>query len=138
VAMDVRAFSKSLGQKADGLLGMDFFGESAACPLDPQRRPLLRPGVTSMRFLSSCLSVACVFLFLSEIRGQQNLPTPSSAKDNAIPFHLVGGFLIEVEGGIGCPPSLGPGLRRLLYLCRENRYPHCRSQVKSAFISEAC
>jgi hypothetical protein len=27
VAMDVRASSKSLGQKADGLLGMDFFGE---------------------------------------------------------------------------------------------------------------
>jgi gag-polyprotein putative aspartyl protease len=53
-----------------------------------------------MKFLGSCLSVACIFLLVGEIHAQQNLATPP-ARTGAIPFQLVGGFLIEVEGGIG-------------------------------------
>lgn len=54
-----------------------------------------------MRFLGSCLSVACMFLFVGEIQAQQNPAMASPARTGAIPFQLVGGFLIEVEGGIG-------------------------------------
>lgn len=52
-----------------------------------------------MKFLSCCLLVAGVFLFPREIRAQQNLAM--AAQPQAIPFQLEGGFLIEVEGGIG-------------------------------------
>jgi hypothetical protein len=53
-----------------------------------------------MKFLGSCLSVACIFLLVGEIQARQNLATPP-ARTGAIPFRLVRGFLIEVEGGIG-------------------------------------
>jgi aspartyl protease len=53
-----------------------------------------------MKFLGSWLSVACMFLFVGQIQAQQN-PAVPSARTGAIPFQLVGGFLIEVEGGIG-------------------------------------
>jgi hypothetical protein len=41
-----------------------------------------------------------MFLFVGQIQAQQN-PAVPSARTGAIPFQLVGGFLIEVEGGIG-------------------------------------
>jgi hypothetical protein len=53
-----------------------------------------------MKFLGSWLSVACMFLFVDQIQARQN-PAVPSARTGAIPFQLVGGFLIEVEGGIG-------------------------------------
>jgi hypothetical protein len=40
-----------------------------------------------------------MFLFVGEIQAQQN-PAMVSPMTGAIPFRLVGGFLIEVEGGI--------------------------------------
>jgi predicted aspartyl protease len=44
VAMDLRSFSKSLGQKADGLLGMDFFSEFELVVVDLKNHKLiLRP-----------------------------------------------------------------------------------------------
>jgi predicted aspartyl protease len=42
-----------------------------------------------------------MFLFSSEIRAQQDLVMAAPTKANAIPFQLRGGFLIEVEGGVG-------------------------------------
>ena len=54
-----------------------------------------------MKLLGSCLSVACMLFFVSEVQAQQNSATASFAGTAAIPFHLVGGFLIEIEGGIG-------------------------------------
>jgi hypothetical protein len=42
-----------------------------------------------------------MFLFVGEIQAQQNPAMASPARTGAIPFQLVGGFLIEVEGGIG-------------------------------------
>ena len=41
VAMDMRAFSKSLGQKADGLLGMDFFSEFELVVVDLKNHKLI-------------------------------------------------------------------------------------------------
>ena len=41
VAMDMRAFSKSLGQKADGLLGMDFFSEFELVVVDLKNHKLM-------------------------------------------------------------------------------------------------
>ncbi len=41
VVMDVRAFSKSLGQKADGLLGMDFFSEFELVVVDLKSHKLI-------------------------------------------------------------------------------------------------
>ena len=41
VVMDVRAFSKSLGQKADGLLGMDFFSEFELVVVDLKNHKLI-------------------------------------------------------------------------------------------------
>jgi predicted aspartyl protease len=41
VVMDMRAFSKSLGQKADGLLGMDFFSEFELVVVDLKNRKLI-------------------------------------------------------------------------------------------------
>src|SRR5215472_3507099 len=41
VAMDMRAFSKSLGQKADGLLGMDFFSEFKLVVVDLKNHKLI-------------------------------------------------------------------------------------------------
>jgi predicted aspartyl protease len=41
VVMDVRAFSKSLGQKADGMLGMDFFGEFELVVVDLKSHKLI-------------------------------------------------------------------------------------------------
>lgn len=41
VAMDMRAFSKSLGQKADGLLGMDFFREFELVVVDMKSHKLI-------------------------------------------------------------------------------------------------
>jgi hypothetical protein len=41
VAMDMRAFSKSLGQKADGLLGMDFFREFELVVVDLKNHKLI-------------------------------------------------------------------------------------------------
>jgi predicted aspartyl protease len=40
VAMDMRAFSKSLGQKADGLLGMDFFSDFERVVVDLKNHKL--------------------------------------------------------------------------------------------------
>ena len=40
VAMDMRALSKSLGQKIDGLLGMDFFSESELVVVDLKNHKL--------------------------------------------------------------------------------------------------
>ena len=54
-----------------------------------------------MRLLSSFLVVAGVFLSPSEIRSQQNPAITDAAWENAIPFRLEGGFLIEVKGRIG-------------------------------------
>ena len=54
-----------------------------------------------MKFMSSCLVVAAMLLFSSEIGAQQSLVVAYSARASAIPFKLQGGFLIEVEGGIG-------------------------------------
>jgi predicted aspartyl protease len=53
-----------------------------------------------MKLLSCCL-VAAMLLFPSAIRAQQNLAMADAAKPQAIPIHWEGGFLIEVEGGIG-------------------------------------
>ena len=53
-----------------------------------------------MKFLGSCLSVACMFFFAGVIQARQNLAM-LPARTGAIPFRLVRGFLIEVEGGIG-------------------------------------
>jgi len=39
--------------------------------------------------------------FPSEIQARQNLAVVSPARTNAIPFHLAGGFLIQIEGEIG-------------------------------------
>ena len=52
-----------------------------------------------MKLLSCCLLVAGMFVFPGEIRAQQNLAM--AARPQAIPFQLEGGFLIEVEGGVG-------------------------------------
>jgi len=41
VAMDMRAFSKSLGQKADGLLGMDFFSDFELVVVDLKNHKLI-------------------------------------------------------------------------------------------------
>ena len=41
LAMDMRAFSKSLGQEADGLLGMDFFGEFGLVVVDLKNHKLI-------------------------------------------------------------------------------------------------
>jgi predicted aspartyl protease len=41
VAMDMRAFSKSLGQKADGMLGMDFFSEFELVVVDLKNHKLI-------------------------------------------------------------------------------------------------
>jgi predicted aspartyl protease len=41
VVMDVRAFSKSMGQKADGLLGMDFFSEFDLVVVDLKSHKLI-------------------------------------------------------------------------------------------------
>ena len=41
VAMDMHAFSKSLGQKADGLLGMDFFSEFELVVVDLKNHKLI-------------------------------------------------------------------------------------------------
>ena len=41
VVMDMRAFSKSLGQKADGLLGMDFFSEFELVVVDLKNHKLI-------------------------------------------------------------------------------------------------
>lgn len=54
-----------------------------------------------MKLLSSCVVVTGMFLFASEGRAQQNLAMGDAARASAIPFQLQGGFLIEVEGGIG-------------------------------------
>ena len=41
VAMDMRAFSKSLGQQADGMLGMDFFSEFELVVVDLKNHKLI-------------------------------------------------------------------------------------------------
>ena len=41
VAMDMRDFSKSLGQKVDGLLGMDFFSEFELVVVDLKNHKLI-------------------------------------------------------------------------------------------------
>jgi predicted aspartyl protease len=41
VAMDMRAFSKDLGQKADGLLGMDFFSDFEVVVVDLKNHKLI-------------------------------------------------------------------------------------------------
>ena len=41
VAMDMRVFSKSLGQKADGMLGMDFFSEFELVVVDLKSHKLI-------------------------------------------------------------------------------------------------
>ncbi len=41
VAMDMRAFSKSLGQKADGMLGLDFFSEFELVVVDLKNHKLI-------------------------------------------------------------------------------------------------
>jgi predicted aspartyl protease len=41
VAMDMRAFSRSLGQEADGLLGMDFFSEFELVVVDLKNHKLI-------------------------------------------------------------------------------------------------
>jgi predicted aspartyl protease len=41
VAMDMRAFSKGLGQKADGLLGMDFFSQFDLVVVDLKNHKLI-------------------------------------------------------------------------------------------------
>jgi hypothetical protein len=54
-----------------------------------------------MKLLKLLLIVTGMFLFSSGIRGQQNLVMADATRASAIPFHLQGGFLIEVEGRIG-------------------------------------
>jgi gag-polyprotein putative aspartyl protease len=49
----------------------------------------------------SPLCAAQSIAFPIEIQTRQNLAAASPPRVNAIPFQLVGGFLIEVEGGIG-------------------------------------
>ena len=78
----------------------EFITEVTARPTEPPLQPLLWPEATAMKFLGSCLSVACIFLFVVEIQAQKTA-IASPARTGAIPFRLVGGFLIEVEGGIG-------------------------------------
>ena len=63
--------------------------------------PAAATEVSVMKLRSSRLIVAGIFLFPSEIGAQQNLATADAARANAIPFQLEGGFLIQVEGGIG-------------------------------------
>jgi len=54
-----------------------------------------------MKLLISCLVVAGLSLLPGEVRAQQYLATADAPKPQAIPFQLEGGFLIQVEGGIG-------------------------------------
>jgi len=54
-----------------------------------------------MKLLIACLTAAGMLLIPSGIRAQQNLVRTATARANAVPFQLEGGFLIRVEGGIG-------------------------------------